>query len=462
MSVIVKLLSKFDDSGIKKAKGSFGGLKKTIGAIGIGIGISQITNLLMESAKAASADQKSTQLLNTQLVRNAGATKAQIKQSDKFIENLSLQTGIFDDDLRPAYGKFARVTKDVNKAQDLLTLSLDASATTGKPLEKVSNAISQAFVGNRKQLEKLFPSLKTSKDLFGDLEKIVGGAAIQQADPFSKFNNSMDILKEKLGNAILPLIEQFVTEITKPGGLVEQVGKFLEDLSNPKTKPGKMFEDIKNAVKDAFGYVKDFFALFGNGDAMKGFGNVAGALVKMLPALIALKGIMMLANAGKSIANLVKAMSLIAAGNAAGGGGGVTPLSKLTKNGMLSVAVRYAIPLAVTIATLDVIDAEFSNPKNRKKLATAGQKIVAPSKFLPKAQKGVFVDKNGYDSSGNFVGRNDTASNKPINNGPVTVNVYSTNADPKAVVDAVSKYVKTNGGVPSAWGLSAQFHGSGR
>jgi hypothetical protein len=43
----------------------------------------------------------------------------------------------------------------------------------------------------------------------------------------------------------------------------------------------------------------------------------------------------------------------------------------------------------------------------------------------------------------------------------VTVNVYSTNADPKAVVDAVSKYVKTNGGVPSAWGLSAQYHGGG-
>ncbi|NCA08300.1 MAG: hypothetical protein EBS85_06215, partial [Micrococcales bacterium] len=323
MSVIVKLLSKFDDTGIKKAKSGFSGLKKTIGAIGIGIGISQITNLLMDSAKAASADKKSTELLNTQLVRNAGATKAQIKQSDKFIEKLSLQTGIMDDDLRPSMGKFVRVTKDVNKAQELLTLSLDASATTGKPLEKVSTAISQAFIGNRKQLEKLFPSLKTSKDLFGDLEKIVGGAAIQQADPFSKFNNSMDILKEKLGNAILPLIEDFVAEITKPGGLVEQVGKFLEDLSNPKTEAGKMFTDIKDAVKDAFQTVKDFFALFGNGDAAEGFKNIATALVQALPALLALKGIMMLASAGKSIANLAKAIALMTGAGAVGDGGGV-------------------------------------------------------------------------------------------------------------------------------------------
>jgi hypothetical protein len=195
---------------------------------------------------------------------------------------------------------------------------------------------------------------------------------------------------------------------------------------------------------------------------MKGFGNVASALVKALPALIALKGIMMLANAGKSIANLVKAMTLIAAGNAAGGAGREGFFSKLTtKNKLLGVALMWSIPLIFSTEVFDAYDRAFQDPKARAKLATAGQKIVAPSKFLPKAQKGIFVDKNGYDSSGNFVGRNDAASNKPINNGPVTVNVYSTNADPKAVVDAVSKYVKTNGGVPSAWGLSAQFHGSG-
>jgi hypothetical protein len=462
MSIILKMLSKFDNSGIKKAQHGFGGLKKTLAGIGLGIGVSQVTNLLIDSAKAASADAKSTLLLNTQLEKNAKATKTQIKQADKFVEKLSLQTGILDDDLRPSFGKLARATKDTSKAQDLLKLSLDAATVSGKPLDSVASAMAKAFNGNTTSLIKMFPELKKSKDLFGDLKTEVEGAAKQQADPFMKFNNSIDILKEKLGAVVLPLIVDFVTEMTKPGGIVETVGKFFEQLSNPKTKPGKMFVDIKNAVKSAFGYVKDFFALFGNGDAMKGFGNVAGALVKMLPALIALKGIMMLANAGKTIANLVKAMTLIGAGNAAGGGGGVTPLSKLTKNGMLSVAVRYAIPLAVTIATLDVIDAQFSNPKNRKKLADQAQNVLKPSKFLPKAQKGIFVDKNGYDSSGNFVGRNDAASNRPINNGPVTVNVYSTNADPKAVVDAVSKYVKTNGGVPSAWGLSAQFHGSGR
>jgi hypothetical protein len=434
MSVIVKLLSKFDDSGIKKAKGSFGGLKKTIGAIGLGIGIQQVTDLLIESAKAASADQKSTQLLNTQLVRNANATKTQIAGAETFIEKLSLQTGIMDDDLRPSMGKMVRVTKDVDKAQELLALSLDASATTGKPLEKVSNAISQAFAGNKTQLEKLFPTLKGSKDLFGDLEKIVGGAAIQQADPFSKLNNSMDILKEKLGAAILPLIEQFVTEITKPGGLVEQVGQFLEDLSNPKTKAGQMFIDIKNAVKDAYGYVKDFFALFGDGDAMKGFANVASSLIQALPALLALKGILMLASAGKSIANLAKAIALMTGAGAAGDGGILGAGGKKNK-GFNKLPLLGAGALAgVGLVLMTSGDATI-NPERQ-----AYRESLDPKTGLPKGQKLAAL------GSGIFANGKSLAAQTTNNN--ITIQVQS--ADPKAVVDAVVKYQKANGGLPFA------------
>ncbi len=134
MSVIVKLLSKFDDTGIKKAKKSFGGLKTALGAVGIGFGLKAITDGLLDAAKAASADQKSMQLLNNQLRRNANATDAQVKANDKFIDSLSNQVGIVDDELRPAMGQLVRATGDTKKAQDLLKLALDASATTGKPL----------------------------------------------------------------------------------------------------------------------------------------------------------------------------------------------------------------------------------------------------------------------------------------------------------------------------------------
>ena len=425
MSVIINLLSKFDDSGIRKAKGSFGGLGKALGAVGIGIGISQITDLLMDSAKAASADKKSTELLNTQLKKNAGATKTQIANAGKFVEKLSLQTGIIDDDLRPSFGRLARATGDTKKAQDLLSLSLDAATVAGKPLDTVSQAMAKAFNGNTTSLIKMFPELKKSKDLFGDLAKEVGGAAIQQADPFKKFNNSMDILKEKLGNVVLPLLSDFVDYISKPGGVIEQVGKFFDDLSNPKSEPGKVFTQIKDAVKDAFGYVKDFFALFGNGDAMKGFGNVAKALVTALPALIALKGILFLSQTGKSLVNLVAAISALrgAGGGGIVGGGGGGAVAAGAGKGLFSKLI--GVPVVGTVAAI---------------LTMSGDTLVK----APRDLTGIDPKTGAPYNVPHLFGK--PAQNPLTTNNNITINVQS--ADPKAVVDALGKYVKGNGKLP--------------
>jgi hypothetical protein len=443
MSAILKILSKFDDSGIKKAKSSFGGLKTALGAVGIGFGLKAITDGLLDAAKAASADQKSIQLLNNQLRRNANATEAQVKANDKFIDRLAIQTGIVDDELRPAMGQLVRATGDVSKAQKLLGLALDASAATGRPLNTVTRALSNAFVGNKTQLTRLFPALKESKDLFGDLEKQVGGTAAAQASPFGKLNNALETLQEKLGSIILPYVEQFVTEFIKPGGVGDQIGKFLDDVSNPNTEVGKTFIQVKEAIAGAVGAVREFFAFFGDGDAVKGFGNVAKSLVSMLPALLALKGIMVLAGAGKSIANLAKAVGLLTGAKAAGDGGviagGKAGVGRLALAGVASVAITSQMAtLAATNMAQGTIDAGLKAKGLTANLATGsfsgGQAMVIPYQAGTKdLREALFGIKRSPQ---------------------VVVNVQS--ADPKAVVDAVSKYVKQNGAVPGAWSLSGR------
>jgi hypothetical protein len=426
MSVIIKLLSKFDDSGLRKAKAGFSGLSKTLGAVGIGIGISAITDTLMDAAKAAAADAKSTKLLNIQLERNAGATAESLKENDKFIESLSLQTGIMDDDLRPTMAKFGNVTKNVKDAQRLLKITIDATAGSGKSQTKIANAVAKAYGGNTKALQGMFPELMKSKDVLGDFAKTYEGMAEANADPFMKFNNSMDILKEKLGVIVLPLIIDAIDTISKPGGLIEVVGKFFEDVANPKTDAGKTFLDIKDAVGQVIDSVKTFFGYFGNGDAVKGFANISKGLIDALPALLALKGIMMLASAGSSIANLAKAIGLMTGANAASN----SPIAALGKNQLVNVAIKSAIPLAVTFASLSAIDQEFTNPERRNELANnAKSKFPA---YNPGMNKGLFVGKDGRDSSGNLV-----------------VNIYNTAVDPKAAVDALSKYLKQNGSLPA-------------
>jgi len=425
MSVIIKLLSKFDNSGIKKAQSGFSGLGKTLGAIGIGFGIKQIADGLLNAAKAAAADEKSTRLLNTQLARNANATKEQLKQNDKFIESLSLQTGIMDDDLRPAMARFGNVTKNVKDAQKLLKITLDGAAGSGQSQEKISKAVAKAYAGNTSALQRMFPELMKSKDVLGDFAKTYEGLAEANADPFMKFNNSMDILKEKLGVIVLPLIIDTIEKISEPGGLIETVGKFFEDVANPKTDVGKTFQEIKTAVGEVIKGVGDFFAFFGDGNAVTGFKNIATSLIQALPALLALKGIMVLASGGKAIASLVTAIQLIKGGTPTGG---VPPVAGLATNPVVVTAVAsQAATYAAASAAQDITN---------KEAAKKGLKFnVVSSTFtgtmaLPSTTNG----KPWWDSM-----------KAPTTN--ITIN--NTAVDPKASVDSLMKYVKTNGSLPA-------------
>jgi len=211
----------------------------------------------------------------------------------------------------------------------------------------------------------------------------------------------------------------------KPGGAIDQVGKFLDDVSNPKTEAGKTFLDIKDAVMQTIGGVKDFFALFGNGNAMKGFAVVAGNLIKALPALLALKGIMMLAQSATAIQNLIIAMLAIQGKNPLGD----SPFGKASK---------YLIPTAIAVGTAEVALQEFSKPQTKTDIANAGKSKIPG--YHPGMNKGLFVDKKMMAAQQKI--KNNIATNNIIN---ITV----TNADPKATVDALAKYVKLNGALPS-------------
>jgi len=423
MSVIIKLLSKFDDSGLKKAKSGFGGLTKTLGAIGIGFGLKQMTDGLLDAAKAASIDAKSMQLLNNQLVRNANATKAQVAQNNKFIDSLALQVGIADDQLRPAQARLARATGSTAKSQELLKLALDASAVSGRPLESVSTALAKAFNGNTTSLKRMFPELSKSKDIIGDLTKAVKGAAQEQADPFARMNVAFGELQEKLGSIILPYILDFIDTMMKPGGAIDQVGMFLEDVSNPKTEAGKTFIQVKDAINSTIEAVKTFFGFFGDGDAVKGFANIATSLVKALPALLALKGIMMLASGGKAIASLVSAISILK-GNPAPS----VPPAAVFNPATAIVASQVGTYVAASAAQ------EITNKEAVKKgvtfdivSATFTGSMALPRPLNP--QPGDLLGLRG--------------------NRPTTVNINVTKADPKATVDALSAYLKQNGSLPA-------------
>jgi hypothetical protein len=296
-------------------------------------------------------------------------------------------------------------------------------------------------------------------------------------------------LKEKLGVVVLPVLLDFIDEISKPGGAIEVVGQFFDDLANPKTDAGQTFTEIKDAVGEVIESVKTFFGYFGDGDAVTGFKNIATALISALPALLALKGIMVLAAGGKAIAGLIAAMTAIA-----GGGGGGSPIVAGGGKGkgkmpLLGTGPLVGLGLVLSLSGDSASDgltpeqriarrneqnatnAPFygtyfkTTPTNKlpsvfnpkpiapvmKPVATAPATAPTSTSTLPTTNaewKQFAINANARIQAG--LNQRPTfakpqATSTVTNN--VTINVP--NADPKAVVNTFAKYTKQNGTVPS-------------
>lgn len=211
-----------------KISGFSSSAKKAFASIGVGLSFAFIARELGDAAEAAIEDQKSQALLATQLKATTGANDAQIASVEKSISKWQTAAGVADDVLRPAYATLVRNTGDVTKANELMAVALDVSAGSGKSLDAVALALSKSFNGNDAALVKLLPSVKGMKDPLTELARQFDGAAAAAAnnDPINRMNIIFGEMQEKVGVALLPVLEDFSAWLASPGGT-----EFLEVIS---------------------------------------------------------------------------------------------------------------------------------------------------------------------------------------------------------------------------------------
>jgi hypothetical protein len=230
MAINVPILTQFDNKGVKKAVEEFKKLETPAQKAGFAIkkafapAAAALGGLVVAAGKfgkAAAEDQASAAKLAGQIERVTGATKDQLKENEKFIAQLELQTNILDTDLRPAMGKLVTATKDVTKAQELLQLATDISVATGKDLSTVTDALGKAYGGNMTALQKLDPSLRDVIKSGADFDEVgkaladtFGGAAAAATETAEgKFKNlqiQMGNAQEAIGYLILPIVERLI------------------------------------------------------------------------------------------------------------------------------------------------------------------------------------------------------------------------------------------------------------
>jgi hypothetical protein len=137
---------------------------------------------------------------------------------------MTLATGVADTDLRNALATLARGTGSAELAQKNLNLALDISAATGKDLGTVSEALSKAYNGQTTALAKLDPSMRglvKEGASFNEIGQIMaetfGGAAATAAETaegrFNRMKVSIAETQESIGAALLPIIEKLLPHL---------------------------------------------------------------------------------------------------------------------------------------------------------------------------------------------------------------------------------------------------------
>ena len=152
----INIGSKLDGKGFKKAETALDKLgvkgKKTARNLGLAFSVTAILAYSKASVRAFAADDKAANAL-TLTLRNLNLAFAD-PTVKSFIASLEEQYGIADDLLRPAYQKLLTTTSDYIKAQELLKVSLDLSAMSGKDVVTTSSDLAKAFSGNTRGLLK--------------------------------------------------------------------------------------------------------------------------------------------------------------------------------------------------------------------------------------------------------------------------------------------------------------------
>lgn len=240
MAIKVPIVSDFDARGIDKARRELAKLETAGAKAGYAIqaaakpaaialgGLAVVGGLAVNAAAADAAQQAE---LARQLEVTVGATESQVAAVEDYIAATEAAAAVSDAELRPAFANLARATGDVASAQDMLALALDVSAGTGKDLQTVSEALSEAVQGNAGPLKELDRSLTAMVDAGGDADDVLDalaknfkGASGKQADSLTGRMEGLEIAmanaKEEIGYALLPIMESLLPIVESLAGWI--------------------------------------------------------------------------------------------------------------------------------------------------------------------------------------------------------------------------------------------------
>lgn len=147
-------------------------------------------------------------------------------------KEMQAATRFGDEEFAAALQGLVVQTGDVQKSMRLMGLAADLAAAKQISLESATELLGRAMAGNTTALTRMFPALKSSTDVFGDLQKIVQGMAQRDAQTLEgrlvQLNNAWGDFKEALGGALVGS-EDMKGAVGALTGIVQASTRFISE-----------------------------------------------------------------------------------------------------------------------------------------------------------------------------------------------------------------------------------------
>jgi hypothetical protein len=225
----IPTLGVFDRVGgkIGEIEGKSKGLGATLASIGKGValgGLAAFAGIATFSIKRAlEGEQALVRLQNA--IHNAGPEFAGLEKRAESLAGQFAKWGFTNDELEATLTKLIPVTKNEADAVAKATLAANFAKQAHISLESATNLVAQAETGRLRGIAKYIGGLKdangatlSAEVALSKLAAVTSGAADRSASKFSgrlqALHAQVQNLAEKIGNALIPIIEKMVSAIS--------------------------------------------------------------------------------------------------------------------------------------------------------------------------------------------------------------------------------------------------------
>jgi hypothetical protein len=284
MAIDINIGSKLDAKGFKQADTALNKLNKSSKNVarnlGLAFGTAAVFAYGRASLKAFVEDDKAATSLGQTLKNLNLAYGSNIGTVNGFISRLEMQTGVLDDELRPAMDRLLRATGDVIKSQELLGLALDIAAGTGKSVTQVSQSLQKAYLGQTQALGRLGVGLSKAElssssfeEIQQRLSELFAGQATAAADTYAgslaKLTIAGNNAKETIGKGLVDALRTASGSSTIDP-TVEGINKVAEAIAGLIRETGKFI-----AITKANFNLKNLSFFYQDPTAFQGMGNIS-------------------------------------------------------------------------------------------------------------------------------------------------------------------------------------------